>query len=178
MRTIIIYNSKTGYTKSYAEMLSKELEAEAVEMKALKSVKLNDYDTILYGAGVMAGNINGLKKMIKQLKMTTGKNIILFAVGANAPSKKNIDDLIEKNLKANGIEYPLFYLQGGFDPEKLGAVYRVMLGKISKRIKAKEEKDPSSLSDEDREFLAFFNGVHDYVRVENIDEIVAYVHSL
>jgi hypothetical protein len=45
-------------------------------------------------------------------------------------------------------------------------------------IKAKEEKNPSSLSDEDREFLAFFNGVHDFVRVENIDEIVAYVHSL
>jgi hypothetical protein len=43
-------------------MLSKKLVAEAVELKALKSVELNDYDTILYEAGVMAGNINGLKK--------------------------------------------------------------------------------------------------------------------
>lgn len=178
MDTIIIYNSKTGYTKSYAEMLSKTLVAEVLEMKALKSVNLSDYDTILYGAGVMAGNINGLKKMIKQFKMTTGKNIVLFAVGANAPSKKNLEDLMEKNLKVNGIEYPLFYLQGGFDPEKLSTVYRVMLNKISKRIKVKEEKNPLSLSDEDREFLEFFNGVHDYIRVENIDEIVEYVQSL
>ena len=62
MKCLIIYQSKSGYTKRYMEMLSELVDATLVDFKALKSEILSDYDAIVYAAGVYAGKISGIKK--------------------------------------------------------------------------------------------------------------------
>ena len=61
MKKIIVYQSKTGFTKKYAEWMAEVLNCMTVTFK--KDMKnLNEYDLIIFGGGIMAGKVNGLEQ--------------------------------------------------------------------------------------------------------------------
>lgn len=175
MSVVVIYKSNTGYTKLYANMLSKALECQMFDLSQVKANTLQAYDTIIFGGGVRASRISGMKSFLKTVGHMSNKTIILFAVGANAKTKENTTLLRSKNLDENNVNYPLFYMQGGFDPEKLSFLLKIVLQKVAKSIKKKETKDPNSLSQEDKDFLSFFQSTHMDVNEKNVQEILAYV---
>ena len=51
MNAIVIYKSKYGSTKAYAEWIAEALSCQAVEAKSVKADDLLAYDTIVYGGG-------------------------------------------------------------------------------------------------------------------------------
>ena len=60
MKTIVVYRSKYGSTKAYAEWISEALGCEMIEFKEAKIEQLMKYDTIIYGGGLYAEMINGV----------------------------------------------------------------------------------------------------------------------
>lgn len=42
MKSIVIYNSQTGFTKQYAEWISQEAGCECVSLKKASKIKLSD----------------------------------------------------------------------------------------------------------------------------------------
>jgi len=54
-KTVVVYNSKYGYTKQYAQWLAEELNADMFNGKELKKNMLNDYSTVLFGSSLYAG---------------------------------------------------------------------------------------------------------------------------
>ena len=78
MKILITYQSKTGFTKKYAEWISSELNAELKEIKDINDCDINDYDLIIHGGWIMGGMIMGLNK----IKKLNPKKIIVFAVGS------------------------------------------------------------------------------------------------
>ena len=76
MKTIVIYKTKYGSTKTYAEWIAKELDCKAVCTKEVKIDDLMNYDTIVYGGGLYAEVIAGVNLITKNLKkLKAGKNI-------------------------------------------------------------------------------------------------------
>lgn len=75
MEGIIIYKSKYGATKKYADWLSDKTGFEKVEVDKAKIEDIKNYDTIIIGGGIYASGIAGLNFL-----------------------RKNIDSLKEKNL--------------------------------------------------------------------------------
>ena len=55
MKILIIYKSKTGFTKKYAEWIREETDAEIIPFKRKNKVTLNLYDTIIFGAPFTRG---------------------------------------------------------------------------------------------------------------------------
>ena len=49
MRTVIIYNSQTGFTKRYAEWIAEETGADCLELSIAKKKDLSIYETIIFG---------------------------------------------------------------------------------------------------------------------------------
>lgn len=47
MKSIVIYNSQTGFTKKYTEWISEATGCEAVEFKAAAKMNLFEYDAIV-----------------------------------------------------------------------------------------------------------------------------------
>lgn len=178
MKSIVIYKSNTGYTKEYSLMLSESLNCEVIPLDRIRTLNLSDYDTIIFGGGVRASKITGIKSLIKRLPQDASQNIIIFAVGANGLSDHNTQELRAKNLVENNIDYPLFYMQGGFDPEKLNFALKIMLQGLAKSMKKKADKDPESLSQEDKDFLAFFQDKHDEVSKDNTLPLISFVEGL
>jgi menaquinone-dependent protoporphyrinogen IX oxidase len=122
MKQVIVYKSKTGFTKQYAMWIS---EATGIEVKSIKEIKLkslSQYDRIIYGESLLAGHLSSYKKVKKY-----NANIVCFVVGLSPYEKVNLEQL-KKNANVDGI---VFYLMGGVKYEKLNFLFRAMLKKIT-----------------------------------------------
>ena len=147
MKTIVIYKSKTGFTKRYAEWIAKDLGCEALSADKVSAKELQQYQTIIYGGGIMAGQIGGLKKLKGVIAGNPDKKLIVFATGATpAEALKEKDTIKEANFTTEESKnIPYFYFQSGINYEdmKLGAkllmkMFAAMLGK--KKSKTAEEQ--------------------------------------
>ena len=61
MKTIVIYNSQTGFTRRYAQWIAEKSNAECIEFKDAKNTDFASYDTIVFGGWAVAGSISKLK---------------------------------------------------------------------------------------------------------------------
>lgn len=133
MKRIVIFKSSTGFTKRYADWIAEEIGCEAVSIENINKIKIDDYDTIIYGGWIMGSMISGLNK----IKKANPKELVIFASGITPPSKK-----YEKALKEqNHIEQNKFYyFEGGLELTKLSWLKRKMLGMVRKSLSKKEDK--------------------------------------
>lgn len=90
MKGIIIYQSKYGATKKYAQWLSEKKGFPCVETKRARLSDVREYDTILLGGGIYASGIAGLSFLKKNIKELQGKKILVFCVGASPYGEKHI----------------------------------------------------------------------------------------
>ena len=71
MKPLVLYRSKTGYTEKYARQLARELGCEAREFRKDEG-SWREYDRVIYGGGLYAGGINGLKSFRKRMQAEAG----------------------------------------------------------------------------------------------------------
>ena len=92
----MVYKSKTGYTEKYAQKIAEKLSADLYKESDIKGAKLKEYDTIIYGGGLYAGIINGIKIIKKNFEDIKEKNIIFFSTGVSAEDDKKTEDYTEE----------------------------------------------------------------------------------
>ena len=77
MNGIILYQSKYGATKKYADWISEETGFKCVETKSTNIKEVEEYDNIILGGGIYAMGIAGLSFLKKNIEKLSGKNIIV-----------------------------------------------------------------------------------------------------
>lgn len=138
MKTLVVYQSSTGFTKQYAEWIAKELRCEAKSIKKVSINEVKEQDVIIYGGWILGSMVMGLNKIRKM----SPSNLVVFAVGLSQPS----EDVKSTIVKQNQLDStPVFYLQGGFRPEKLGFMKRLMLSMVRKSVAKKQDKSEDDL---------------------------------
>ena len=65
MKTLVIYQSSTGFTQKYANWIAEELSSDAKELKKVSVNDVQNADRIIYGGWIMGGMIMGLDKIRK-----------------------------------------------------------------------------------------------------------------
>lgn len=159
MEKIVIYQSGTGFTAKYAGWIAEELGCDAKEYKKVKTDELAAYDMVIYGGWIMANMVYGYDK-VKALNL---KNVIVFGVGMTVPSEKVTTTIAEQN-QIPGESF--FYFEGGYNPQKVGFLKKMMMNMIKKSIEKKEEK-----TEEDIYMLETFKGA-DHTKREAITALV------
>ncbi len=81
MNAIVIYKSRYGSSKTYAEWIAEELGCRAVDVKGLKVSELLKYDTVIFGGGLYAEMIAGIHFVTKNFEKLSEKKIIVFSTG-------------------------------------------------------------------------------------------------
>lgn len=138
MKTIVIYKSRTGFTKKYAEWIQEELMCEIADYGDINSLNLDGFDLIIYGGRVHAGKIDGLEK-VKTLLANKKCYFIVFATGATPlAATKEIEKIMNSNFSGNSI--PHFYMQSGLCYEKMGFVDKNIMKLLSKMLSSKDNK--------------------------------------
>lgn len=97
--TAVIYKSKYGSTKKYAEWIGSELECDVLENSSVSADTLKKYDTIIYGGGLFAGGVNGFNLITKNFDAVKDKNLILFTVGLADPNDSENTEHIKGGIK-------------------------------------------------------------------------------
>ena len=168
MRSIIIYSSKTGNTEKYAKWIAEELGTKAVPANKVKVKDLKDQDTIIYGAGIYAERINGIKFIKKNLKKFKGKRLIIFANGFSFDDKESIEKMKEKNFTPDELQQiEFFYMRGAFYMDKLPIKEKMMMTVVKKAMKDKED-----LEEDEKMLLEALNSPFDHVEIENIKALI------
>ena len=167
-RFLVVYHSKYGSTKRYAEWLAEHLKADLCTDGQLKTATLSQYDVVLYGGSVFAGTISGFGKFLKQADSLPGLPLIVFAVGASPVSDETAQAVRSANLK--GRDIPFFYLRGALNLASARLFDRSILRMIGKSIR---KKAPEARSEWDRTLLRCTAGeAADWTRPEAVLPIV------
>lgn len=175
MKTLVIYKSKTGFVRKYANWIADELSADLYEASKVTPDLFTEYDVIIYGGGLYAAGINGVTLITDNLAKLKGKKVAVFATGV-APSKDEvISEVKNKNFTFEQQQFiRLFYLRGGFDYSKLKIADKVMMTLLKRKIKRKSKE---SLTADEKGMLSAYGKPVDFSREQNIQGIVTYITS-
>lgn len=125
---LIIYHSKTGFTRRYAVWLSEALGCQAIPASKAKKTDLSPYAAIVYGGGFYAGKINGIGWFKKQLPFLKEKAAVVFATGAMPSSAPEAAAALRQNFTDDEWQrLHVFYMQGGLCYEKMNIFDKGMM---------------------------------------------------
>ncbi len=171
MNGIVLYKSKYGNTKQYAEWISESLNWELRDFSKFKAKEIASYDQIIFGSGVYMGKLNKIKKVLSMFK---NKPIIIFACAGNSGLEKEIQDIKDNNFKKEDLSYhKFFYLPGGVDFSKVKGIMKMFINVFRKLLEKKKD-----LTHDEQEILKGFTEPTNFVDKKHIKEIVEYVKTL
>ena len=64
MKTLVVYYTKSGHSKDYAETISSRVDATLIHVKELKKDIIKEHDTIVFVSSVYANKINKIEKFL------------------------------------------------------------------------------------------------------------------
>lgn len=131
----IVYNSKTGHTRQYAEMLANAEKMKVYSLEQAKEV-LPEKEPVIFMGWLMAGHISGIDQAVRRWDVRCA-----VGVGMAPGGKQNLATMAKANVVPNA---PLFYLQGGWAPKKVGWFQRRAVGMVTrvarKQLLAKQNR--------------------------------------
>ena len=134
----VVYRSKTGFARKYAGWIAERCSADLLDGKKTTINELLKYKTIVYGAGLYAAGINGLKLITDNIDKLTDKKLIVFAVGATPVRPEIYDEVKRMNLPEDKYgKIRFFMLRGGFDFNKLGLVDKFLMLLLKAKLKGR-----------------------------------------
>lgn len=159
---VIVYESKTGFTKKYADMLAVKTQLKVFRVKELSKIKQDE--EIIFLGWMKVGKIQGLEKLRKySIKAICGS-------GTGRTAEPDTETVIARN-KIEGV--PFFYLRGGCFPLKdLKGMDKIMLSMFVKMLKNRKEKDEKL-----EEAIAIIENGFDGVKEENLKPILQWLNS-
>ena len=173
MKTIVIYKSKAGYVKRYAQWIAEELSADLFKASKADVKMLCSYDTVIYGGGLYAVGINGIKFIKQNLDSLKEKKVIVFGTGASPWREEIVDEVRNKNFTEEQQKLMrFFYMRGGFDFGKLKPVDKVLMIMMKRMLKKKKELTP-----DERGLLASYDHPVDFTNKKNITQLITYANS-
>ena len=133
-KVAVVYCSKYGSTKKYAEWIAEETGAELFKEKECRVSDLKEFDTVVYGGGIHAGGITGLDFIRKGMSKLKDKRILVFAVGLNVGSPETQQECREINFVKKIKDLPCYFMPGAYDPEKVTGVDKKLMSVVRKMI--------------------------------------------
>lgn len=173
MNAIVIYKTKYGSTKTYADWIAEELGCESVDAKNVKIEDLEKYDTIVYGGGLYAEIINGVILLTKNMDKLEGKKLVVFSTGITPLKYREYYDkmVIEKNFKPEIRDrFKVYNFLGKMIIDELSMVHKTALKTLKKIMEGKE--NPTEM---EKLLIELCETSGDFTDKAAIKELVEYV---
>ena len=161
----IVYCTQSGHTAQYAALLSQALSLPAYGWDdAKKSVSRGT--EILFLSWLLAGGLKHYAEAAKRWRIAA-----VAAVGMGGPETDQREKIRQRH-KLPPSE-PLFYLRGGYAPEKLRGLNRLMMNAMAKgeiqRLEGKEARTP-----QEETTLRMWRDGASFVSEENLAELLSW----
>lgn len=177
MNAIVIYKSKYGSTKKYAQWIAEEFECSAEDVKNVKISDLMNYECIIYGGGLYAEIISGASLITKNYEALRNKKLVFFTTGLTPIECREYYEkyVAEKNFKPEMLKnIKIFNFLGKMKVSELSIPHKAAIKMLKKVMSAKEnptelEKMLVKLCDSDGDFSdrSSINPLIEYVKNKN-----------
>lgn len=176
-KAIVIYSSKRGSTKQYAEWIADELagdcECELVRFGDSKGYNLYEYDLIVYGGWIRGSGIVDFDNFRKNLDMELLSRMIIFGCGIANETPENYMQVWSLNVGKidphNEGKSILYILGGRYDPAQVTG-FDGMLMKVCKKVLT-SGKTKDGEAEADMMLSRIENGC-DLVKKDNIASLI------
>lgn len=133
MRKIaVVYKSKRGTTKQYAEWIAEETGADLFDADSCTGADVSDYDTIVFGGWLRAGGLQGIEFLRKNMGTFCVKDIFAFAVGLNVDGLAARQECREINFKKELENVPCYFMRGAYNPSDIKGGDKIIMGIMKK----------------------------------------------
>ena len=163
----IVYNSKTGFTQQYAQMLAKARGLSVLSLDQARQ-ELAHGAPVLFMGWLMAGHISGVDQAVRlwDVKCAVG-------VGMSPAGPEVLSTLSKANFVPNA---PLFYLQGGWAPKKVGWFQRRAVGMVTRGIR-KQLQSKSNRTEQEDAYLSMLLRGGSFVEYQNLKPIQEWLEA-
>ncbi|MDO5431392.1 flavodoxin domain-containing protein [Eubacterium sp.] len=170
----VIYASEYGSTETYAKWLAQELCVQAFSLKKMKPEVLKESDILVYGGGIYASGIKGIKMFKKKCGSFQYKKIIIFTVGLADPEKTDYSEILKSNFSEEERKnFKFFHLRGAIDYKKLSLPHRAMMAMMMKMLKSK----PESFK-ENTDFFESYGKMIDFKDKSALAPVIEYIEQI
>ncbi|MDR1705908.1 MAG: flavodoxin domain-containing protein [Clostridiales bacterium] len=164
MNIAVVYKSRYGAAKRYAQWIAEDLKCPIYNLSEVKPGQLDNCGAVVYGGGVYAGSVSGLKDAFSLFN----KDLVVFAVGMAKPTEASAaafkDKLIPAEVKDRTA---LFQLRGGYDLGKMSFFHKLVM-MLVRGVMKKGESSPG-----ERE--KFKNKIVDFIDRSSLKPLVDYI---
>lgn len=137
MISAIVYQSNTGHSRQYAEAFGRKTGLPVYDLKGAEKALPEKTDVIFFG-WLMAGEVMGYKKAAEKFSVRALCPVGMSGADTQSPEVRRRYALAD--------DFPVFYLQGGFELEKLHGIYRFMMktmkATVGKKLSGKTDRTP------------------------------------
>lgn len=180
MEGLIVYGSAYGATQRYAQELARRLGWPCLGYRQVTAEQLREAGCLIYGGGLYAGGVLGLKQTLRRLPDWRGKRLAVFTVGLADPSleenRRHIAQGLHRQLPPDLCrEEDWFFLRGGMDYARLGVAHRAMMAALAAKVRRLPLERRSA---EDQTLLDTYGGKLDFVDLSTLEPLERWAKRL
>ena len=172
MKSIIIYGSRYGSARRYAQELSKQTDIPAVSYQ--EAPPLSKLETIVYIGALYAGGVLGLTKTLRRQSFGEHQRLVIVTVGLADPdilqNRENIRNALQKQIHAQLYgRAAVFHLRGAIDYQALSLGHRTMMALLHRSL---QKKPAEEWSEEDKALMETYGKRADFADFASLRPIV------
>lgn len=138
---IILYRSKYGATKKYADWICETTGFDIVDTSKADIRQVEQYETVILCGGIYASGIAGLSFLRRNYEKLKGKKVVVFCVGASPYDETAFEAIKVHNLKDDLKSIPVFYGRGAWDQDNMKFTDRTLCKMLQKAVAKKDPQD-------------------------------------
>lgn len=171
--SIVIYTSKRGSTKQYAEWIAEDLGCEALPLSDAMGTDLHGYGCVIYGGWIRGSGIVDFDKFAKMLDEEIMSRLIVFGVGFADETAENYAQVWNYSLgridPKNENRVLMYILGGRYDPAAVKGMDRFLMKTMRAVLLSGSTVDSKPQANMMKQRI---DGGCDLVRRGNIDSLV------
>ena len=136
---LVLYKSKYGATKKYAQMTAEEFGADLLEIDKWKGAA-EGYDWVVFCGAIYASGISGLKTLKKYRSRMKDIPRAVFCVGASPYDEKVVGEVTARNMQGELAGVPLFYGRGAWNEAGMSLPDRTLCHLLMKSVEKKDRE--------------------------------------
>ena len=169
MKTIaIVYSSKYGHTKQYADWLKEDVDADAIDIGKFNITQMLAYKLVIFACGVYGDKLSIMDFVKKNVTAIPTQKTMIMAVGwytndSKEAKEKLINDNYPPEFKG---KVPMYVVNSGIDKKQISKMDSVKLVAAKLAIEKKDGR-----SNDDINALGILNGYSDYTSKDNLENL-------
>lgn len=169
----VVFSSKYGSTKEYAQELHKRYKGHLID---IKEFRLKDIEShiIVFMAPIYAFGLLNLSILEKSINRLRDRKVAVFCVGASDYEKKEFRRLYRQHFDGPLKDVPAFYGRGAWQREKMTKMDKTILGFMHQRIR---HKNKAKRQPWEEEFLKIYGKSWNWVDFSYLEALEEWIQA-